>query len=254
MSARDDVPPDAPGAGEPRRLLDGDGDGRAHGRCSSSAAPSRTARRPAASSASSSGSVTCRGGARRSCCGSRWRRACCAAARRSCAPRWAAGPTGWRARTTAWSARARPPRRRPVRASRGTRRRRASAAEPVSGRFRGLRFRSNRSPRRARPARCRSLVRRALSRPRPPARTRPPSRRRCARCASSTIRSARAASSRGTSPSTRAATSLRRRWPSRFEAALAHHDVDVVALANRYLRLYPHGSFAALARQALASQ
>ena len=39
-----------------------------------------------------------------------------------------------------------------------------------------------------------------------------------------------------------------------IEAALAHHDVDVVALANRYLRLYPHGSFAALARQALASQ
>jgi hypothetical protein len=36
-----------------------------------------------------------------------------------------------------------------------------------------------------------------------------------------------------------------------IEAALAHRDADVVALANRYLRLYPRGSFQALARQAL---
>ena len=36
-----------------------------------------------------------------------------------------------------------------------------------------------------------------------------------------------------------------------IEAALAHRDADVVALASRYLRLYPRGSFQALARQAL---
>jgi hypothetical protein len=35
-----------------------------------------------------------------------------------------------------------------------------------------------------------------------------------------------------------------------IEAALAHGDSDVAALANRYLRLYPRGSFVALARQA----
>jgi hypothetical protein len=39
-----------------------------------------------------------------------------------------------------------------------------------------------------------------------------------------------------------------------IEAALADHDGDVVALANRYLRLYPHGSFRELARDARASQ
>ena len=39
-----------------------------------------------------------------------------------------------------------------------------------------------------------------------------------------------------------------------IEAALAHHDGDVAALADRYLRLYPRGSFQALARQARASQ
>jgi hypothetical protein len=35
-----------------------------------------------------------------------------------------------------------------------------------------------------------------------------------------------------------------------IEAALAHHDADVVVLANRYLRLYPRGSFQTLALQA----
>jgi hypothetical protein len=39
-----------------------------------------------------------------------------------------------------------------------------------------------------------------------------------------------------------------------IEAALAHHDADVAAVANRYLRLYPQGSFAALARQARDAQ
>jgi hypothetical protein len=39
-----------------------------------------------------------------------------------------------------------------------------------------------------------------------------------------------------------------------IEAALAHHDGDVAALADRYLRLYPRGSFQPLARQARASQ
>jgi hypothetical protein len=39
-----------------------------------------------------------------------------------------------------------------------------------------------------------------------------------------------------------------------IEAALAHHDDDVAALANRYLRQYPRGSFQALARQALVAQ
>jgi hypothetical protein len=39
-----------------------------------------------------------------------------------------------------------------------------------------------------------------------------------------------------------------------IEAALAHQDGDVAALANRYLRLYPEGSFQALARQALAAK
>jgi hypothetical protein len=38
-----------------------------------------------------------------------------------------------------------------------------------------------------------------------------------------------------------------------IEAAVAQHDADVAALAARYLRLYPHGSFQALARQALAA-
>ena len=28
-----------------------------------------------------------------------------------------------------------------------------------------------------------------------------------------------------------------------IEAAVAHHDADVAALASRYLRVYPHGSF-----------
>jgi hypothetical protein len=37
-----------------------------------------------------------------------------------------------------------------------------------------------------------------------------------------------------------------------IEAAIAHHDADVSALAGRYLRLYPHGSFERLAREALA--
>jgi hypothetical protein len=37
-----------------------------------------------------------------------------------------------------------------------------------------------------------------------------------------------------------------------IEAAIADHDADVTALAARYLRLYPQGSFQALARQALA--
>jgi len=39
-----------------------------------------------------------------------------------------------------------------------------------------------------------------------------------------------------------------------IEAALAHHDGDVAALANRYLRRYPRGSFQELARQALVAQ
>ena len=38
-----------------------------------------------------------------------------------------------------------------------------------------------------------------------------------------------------------------------IEAALAHHDGDVAALADRYLRLYPRGSFQDLARQARAA-
>jgi hypothetical protein len=39
-----------------------------------------------------------------------------------------------------------------------------------------------------------------------------------------------------------------------IEAALAHRDTDVSVLAARYLRLYPLGSFAALARDALVAQ
>ena len=39
-----------------------------------------------------------------------------------------------------------------------------------------------------------------------------------------------------------------------IEAAIAHQDADVAALANRYLRLYPEGSFQGLARQALAAK
>jgi hypothetical protein len=39
-----------------------------------------------------------------------------------------------------------------------------------------------------------------------------------------------------------------------IEAAIAHHDGDVAALATRYLRLYPEGSFQGLARQALAAK
>lgn len=39
-----------------------------------------------------------------------------------------------------------------------------------------------------------------------------------------------------------------------IEAALAHHDADSAALASHYLRLYPRGSFQALARQALTAQ
>jgi hypothetical protein len=39
-----------------------------------------------------------------------------------------------------------------------------------------------------------------------------------------------------------------------IEAAIAHEDGDVAALANRYLRLYPEGSFQGLARQALAAR
>jgi hypothetical protein len=39
-----------------------------------------------------------------------------------------------------------------------------------------------------------------------------------------------------------------------IEAAIAHHDADVASLAARYLRLYPRGSFQALARQALESR
>ena len=39
-----------------------------------------------------------------------------------------------------------------------------------------------------------------------------------------------------------------------IEAALAHGDGDVAALADRYLRLYPRGSFRELATQARASQ
>ena len=39
-----------------------------------------------------------------------------------------------------------------------------------------------------------------------------------------------------------------------IEAAIAHHDADVEDLASRYLRIYPHGSFQALARQALAAR
>ena len=39
-----------------------------------------------------------------------------------------------------------------------------------------------------------------------------------------------------------------------IEAALAHHDGDVAALANRYLHRYPRGSFQELARQALVAQ
>ena len=39
-----------------------------------------------------------------------------------------------------------------------------------------------------------------------------------------------------------------------IEAASAHHDTDVGALAGRYLRLYPHGSFQSLARNALVAQ
>jgi hypothetical protein len=38
-----------------------------------------------------------------------------------------------------------------------------------------------------------------------------------------------------------------------IEAALAHGDGDVAALASRYLRLYPSGSFRALATQARAA-
>jgi hypothetical protein len=90
-------------------------------------------------------------------------------ARRSCARRWATGPTGWRAPTTAW----------PVRA-RGLLAR--YLAEHPSG----------------------NLAEEALA--------------------------------------------------LSIEAALAHHDADVAAVANRYLRLYPQGSFAALARQARDAQ
>jgi hypothetical protein len=39
-----------------------------------------------------------------------------------------------------------------------------------------------------------------------------------------------------------------------IEAAIAHQDGDVAALANRYLRLYPEGSFQGLAREALAAK
>jgi hypothetical protein len=39
-----------------------------------------------------------------------------------------------------------------------------------------------------------------------------------------------------------------------IEAAIAHEDGDVAALANRYLRLYPEGSFQGLARQAVAAR
>jgi hypothetical protein len=39
-----------------------------------------------------------------------------------------------------------------------------------------------------------------------------------------------------------------------IEAAIAHHDTDVATLAGRYLRLYPRGSFQALARNALVAQ
>ena len=39
-----------------------------------------------------------------------------------------------------------------------------------------------------------------------------------------------------------------------IEAAIAHHDTDVAALASRYLRLYPHGSFQSLARNAVVAQ
>jgi hypothetical protein len=37
-----------------------------------------------------------------------------------------------------------------------------------------------------------------------------------------------------------------------IEAANVHRDGDAAALARRYLRLYPAGHFAALARQTLA--
>lgn len=39
-----------------------------------------------------------------------------------------------------------------------------------------------------------------------------------------------------------------------IEAAIAHHDTDVAALAGRYLRLYPQGSFQTLARNAVVAQ
>ena len=93
----------------------------------------------------------------------------------------------------------------------------------------------------------RGRTRRAVDR----ARTRRRCRRRCARSAWSATRCARAACSRATSPSTRTATLAEEALAMSIEAAIAHHDADVAALASRYLRLYPHGSFQALARQAL---
>ena len=65
-----------------------------------------------------------------------------------------------------------------------------------------------------------------------PARTRRRCRRRCARCASSATRCARAACSRAISPSTRTATLAEEALAMSIEAAIAHHDADVAALAE----------------------
>ena len=86
------------------------------------------------------------------------------------------------------------------------------------------------------------------------ARTRRRWRRRCARCASKRIPArARGLLSRYLAEHPNGALAEEALAMS-IEAAIAHHDTDVAALASRYLRLYPHGSFQALARNALVAQ
>lgn len=254
MSARDEVPPDAPGAGEPRRLLDGDGDGTNAWALQllRSAEPYRTPagrkqrvqlrlghvpRRgaPLLLRLAVAACVLCGGAAIVRAAMGHWPDWVARAYDRVVGPRAAApAPTRARVARHPQEARVAAPAAEPVAAVPWS----EIPLEPVP--------RPTRAPSVARPARAVapapasedtsavSAAMRALRVEHNPVRARGLLARYLAEHPSGNLAEEALALS--------------------IEAALAHHDVDVVALANRYLRLYPHGSFAALARQALASQ
>ena len=78
--------------------------------------------------------------------------------------------------------------------------------------------------------------------------------RRRARCVSIVTRVARACWRASTCCSIRAASWRKRRWRSRSRPRWIAADADVGSAAARYLSLYPHGAFRAVAERALSAR